>query len=160
MRNATRPAGDPFHVADEEHVVTAQKVFTPMGERLELTAETLGQSVSMDAIALESVSWQDTEEMAARAEALDRDTAVPVPELDGEERDEPVTVSSEFALARVTKVVEDGTELLHVSAPKLGYEIRLNVRELEWLATQDHETFTEWLETPFGPDADDHDHGH
>ena len=67
-------------------------------------------------------------------------------------------MSSEFALAEVTKLDEDGEERLQIRAPTLGHETCLDARELAWLATQSHETFTERLETPFGPEVDDHDH--
>lgn len=153
-------AGDPFRLADGDAVVTAEKVFTRMGERLDLVAESLGTSVRLDAIMLESVSWQDARELSDLAAEVDRSDAVPPAADDREERDEPLTVSSEFAMARVRKVTDDGEERLEIEAPKLGYDIRLGPRELEWLALQDHETFSEWLETPFGPESDDHSHGH
>jgi hypothetical protein len=150
----TEPAGEPFRVADGERVVTAQKVFTRMGERLDLRSEGLGERTSLDAIMLESVAWQDPEEMAERAAGVDRSDAQTAPELEGTERDEPITVSSEFAQARVRKVGDE----LEIAAPKLGYDVRLGPGELAWLTLQDHETFTSWLETPFGPGADEHDH--
>lgn len=152
-------AGDPFRVADGDAVVRAQKVFTRMGERLELAAESLGTSVRLDAIMLESVSWQDPEELADLAAEVDRSDAVPPAAGDGDEREEPLTVSSEFAMANVRKVSDGGSEQLEREAPKLGHEIHLGARELEWLTLQDHEKFSEWLETPFGPESDDH-HGH
>lgn len=153
-------SGEPFLVADGDAVVTAQKVFTRMGERLDLVAESLGTSVKLDAIMLESVSWQDAEELSGLAAELDHSGAVP-PKLDEfDEREEEATVSSEFAMANVRAVTDGGEDCLEIEAPKLGYSIRLGARELEWLTAQDHEQFSEWLETPFGPEGEDHSHGH
>lgn len=151
-------AGEPFQLTDEGRVVTVRKLFTRTGERLELSAETLGESVRLDAIALESVAWQDVDEMADRAETVDRSATHSMPEPIDTEREEPMTVSSEFALARVSKGSTDNGERLDIEAPKLGYEIRLGPRELEWLALQDYETFSAWLEQPFGPEGEDHSH--
>jgi hypothetical protein len=153
----TTTAGKPFQVSEGEASVTAQKVFTRMGERLELTAEALGASTRLDAIMLESVTWQDADDLAERGAALDRSDAVGAATPIEEEREDQMTISSEFALATVEKT---GPARLHLEAPKLGYSIDLRPEALEWLATQDHETFTGWLEEPFGPGADDHDHGH
>lgn len=153
-------AGKPFRIVEGDAVVTAQKLFTRMGERLALTAESLGTSVRLDAIMLESVAWQDAEELAERAAAVDRTDAVPAAAGDGDERVDPISVSSEFAHARVAAVEDADAEQLEIEAPKLGYSIRLGPRELEWLTLQTHERFSEWLETPFGPEGEEHSHGH
>jgi hypothetical protein len=154
------PAGDPVRIEGEDGVVTVQKVYTRMGERLELDAPAVESTARLDAIALESVSWQDPADLAARAEAVDRQRDASASPDDGDERSEPISVSSEFAQARVEGVTEEGRDKLEITAPKLGYSVRLGARELEWLSLQDHETFSAWLEQPFGPAGDDHDHGH
>ncbi|MFB6297636.1 MAG: hypothetical protein ABEH56_03865 [Salinirussus sp.] len=155
----TTTTSEPFRIVDEDAAVTVRKVFTRMGERLEVTTERLGRSVRLDAIVLESVTWQDAEVLARRGTDLggpDSPRRAPEPSDGGTEREDRITISSEFAQAAVEKVRVDGRPLLSIEAPKLGYSIRLPATALEWLATQDHETFTEWLETPFGPEADDH----
>lgn len=151
-------AGKPFRITDGDTVVTAQKLFTRMGERLDLVAESLGTSVRIDAITLESVSWQDARELSDIAAEVDRSDTVPPAVDERDEREEPVTVSSEFAMARLRRVTDGNAEQLEIESPKLGYSIRLGPRELEWLTMQDHETFSEWLETPFGPEGEDHGH--
>lgn len=153
-------AGESFRLIDGESVVTVGKLFTRTGERLELHAETLDESVRLDAIVLESVAWQDVDEMSNRAETVDRSGARSMPAPLDREREEPITISSEFAQARVSKASTDEGERLHIEAPKLGYEIRLDPHELEWLTLQDYETFSAWLEHPFGPEGEDHDHQH
>lgn len=159
----TQRVGNPYRLVDGDAVVTAQKVFTRMGERLALEAESLGESVRLDAIMLESVAWQDPDDLTARAADIDRSDAVPPTTGESstiDERDEPMTISSEFAMARIHTVEVDGATALKIAAPKLGHDIRLGPRELEWLTHQEHEIFSEWLATPFGPESDDHSHGH
>lgn len=161
----TSTAGDGYLIRDGEREVQVRKVFTRMGERLDLTDVPTGDSVRLDAIMLESVTWQPASELTERAEALLEDQTGPVDETRiesagrvGGDREDPdtLTVSNEYALAELRTVVDEGRELLSVRAPKLGYATRLGAGELAWLAHQDHETFTEWLETPFGPEEDHH----
>jgi hypothetical protein len=66
-------------------------------------------------------------------------------------RDEPIDIGNEFAFVRVCKVWTRNGERLEVTAPKLGYQIRLDPLELESLTWQPKETFSRFLETPFGP---------
>jgi hypothetical protein len=150
--------GEPIRLADEAAEAVVQKVFTRMGERLEVSSG--DRSIRLDAIMLESVAWQDHDELAANAaEELPAagSSADGDPVADGHE---PITVSSEFALATLEHVETPDGPRIHIEAPKLGYDIEVGARELAWLTTQSHDTFTEWLETPFGPGGDDHDHGH
>jgi len=152
-----------IRIADETGAVTIQKHFTRMGERLEVRAGS-DTSIRMDAIMLESLSWQDPDDLAGRAADLD----VSLESQFSADRDDagkrgdgpgPITVSSEYARAAVD--VADDRRSVEITAPKLGYDIEVGPRELAWLATRTHETFSEWLETPFGPGGDDeHSHGH
>jgi hypothetical protein len=67
--------------------------------------------------------------------------------------DEPVEIGNEFALVKVRKIWTRNGERLEITAPKLGYRIRLDALELESLTWQTSETFSKFLETPFGPGA-------
>ena len=64
--------------------------------------------------------------------------------------DEPVQIGNEFALVKVRKVYTRNGERLEIEAPKLGLRIRLDALELESLTWQTTETFSKFLETPFG----------
>jgi hypothetical protein len=64
---------------------------------------------------------------------------------------EPLEVGNEFAFVRVRKIWTRNGERLEITAPKLGYQIRLDPLELESLTWQTTETFSKFLETPFGP---------
>jgi len=64
--------------------------------------------------------------------------------------DEPVQIANEFALVKVRKVYTRNGERLEIEAPKLGMRIRLDALELESLTWQTTDTFSKFLETPFG----------
>ena len=78
----------------------------------------------------------------------------PERQLDDDEptrRDEAIEIGNEFAFVRVCKVWTRNGERLEITAPKLGYQIRLDALELESITWQTKETFSKFLETPFGP---------
>jgi hypothetical protein len=68
--------------------------------------------------------------------------AAPGPELE---------ITNEFALIRVRKVWTRNGSRLEISSPRLGRAIRLDALALESLTWQTMDTFTKFLETPFGP---------
>lgn len=47
-----------FEINNEFATVTCRKVYTRNGERLEIHAPKLGYRIQLDALALESLSWQ------------------------------------------------------------------------------------------------------
>jgi hypothetical protein len=65
--------------------------------------------------------------------------------------DGAIEVTNEFAQVRVRKVWTRNGERLEISSPRLGHTIRLDALALESLTWQTMETFTRFLETPFGP---------
>jgi len=65
--------------------------------------------------------------------------------------DPAVDVGNEFAVVSVRKVYTRNGERLEISSPRLGYAIRLDALALESLTWQTMETFTKFLEEPFGP---------
>jgi len=142
--------GDPIRLADDNAEVVVRKIFTRMGERLEVSAG--DRWVRPDAIMLESLSWQDVDDLGVEATGSEASAADASPPGD---RD-PITISSEFAQAVVRPFGSEAGPRLGIEAPKMGYEIELEPRHLAWLTTLGHETFSEWLETPFGPGGDDH----
>lgn len=69
-----------------------------------------------------------------------------------EEDEESLELTSEFATVQVRPVeTRNGTRLEIVSRER-GRRIRLSSIELESLTWQNHDTFSEFLETPFGPE--------
>lgn len=150
-----KPTGQTIRLTDDRHVVEAQKVFTRMGERLELRAASIDRSNRLDAIMLESLCWQDPDALREHAEELPTEGH---PTGEEELADTTITISSEFAMAEVRPVPDERQPRIEITAPKLGYDVELGASALAWVAAQSHETFTEWLAEPFGPGADDHEH--
>jgi hypothetical protein len=62
-------------------------------------------------------------------------------------------IANEFAHVQVRKVWTRNGERLEIAAPRLDYRIRLDPLELESLTWQTTETFSKFLETPFGPES-------
>jgi len=65
--------------------------------------------------------------------------------------DHEMEITNEFALVRVRKVWTRNGARLEIGSPRLGYTIRLDALALESLTWQTMDTFTRFLETPFGP---------
>jgi hypothetical protein len=62
-----------------------------------------------------------------------------------------IEVGNEFAIVSVRKVLTRNGARLEIHSPRLGHRIRLDALALESLTWQPMETFTKFLETPFGP---------
>lgn len=63
-------------------------------------------------------------------------------------------LANEYASVTVRKVHTRNGVRLEIASPKLGRGIRLCPLELESLTWQSHETFSGFLETPFGPEGE------
>jgi hypothetical protein len=68
------------------------------------------------------------------------------------ERSEDIAIANEFAQVTVCKVLTRNGERLEIRSPKLGRGIRLDPLELESLTWQTTETFSGFLQSPFGPE--------
>lgn len=64
---------------------------------------------------------------------------------------DPIVIANEFAEVEVRKVRTRNGVRLEIRSPKLGYLVRLDALELESLSWQPVETFSRFLETPWGP---------
>jgi hypothetical protein len=70
------------------------------------------------------------------------------------ETSEPLELANEFAEVSVRRVATRNGVRLEILAPKLGRGIRLCPLELETLTWQSPETFSGFLSTPYGPEAE------
>ena len=68
------------------------------------------------------------------------------------ESEQAITIANEFTTIRVRKVFTRNGERLEVHSPKLGFTIHLDPLELECLTWQPPETFSDLLESPYGPE--------
>ena len=65
-----------------------------------------------------------------------------------------IELANEYAAVTVRKVQTGNGVRLEIVAPRLGRGIRLDPVELETLTWQSHETFSKFLQTPFGPEPE------
>jgi len=143
---------DSFRVADEHGSVIVRKLVS-QGERLVIEGD--GDRVTLDALLLESLSWQSDREVLADvlrdASRLDAD---PLPASGGNPaEDAEFSISNEYSSAVVTKVTTDVGEGLRVHTPARGTDLTLGVPTLRALASLDDTfAFSEWFKTPFGPE--------
>ncbi len=63
-------------------------------------------------------------------------------------------IANEYARVQVRRVDTGNGSRLEIIAPQLGRGIRLCPLELETLTWQTHDTFSDFLVTPFGPEAE------
>jgi hypothetical protein len=143
-------AVDSFTVDDGDHRVELRKLLTPNGERL--VVESDGASVRLDALALESLTWQDAaffEDLTGSEHAGDE--GVPVD-------DEPtIQIGNEYTTIRIRSHETTDGPRISLRSPKLEYHCLLDAAELAAIAHRDAAFFSDLLETPLGPE-DDHTH--
>lgn len=148
---------------DDTIEVLFRKIFTPAGERLELESPRLSKRVRLDAIALESLSWQHRGTIATLVDQLNYDHSSPIGDRQQETVEtreslgEPAlafTISNEFAEAGVQVYDSAQQDRMRIEAPKLGYSIVLTALEVESLTVQHPDVFTEFLKTPYGPSSE------
>ncbi|WP_197075844.1 hypothetical protein [Halostagnicola sp. A56] len=147
---STRPIADPLTLTDGDLTVSLWTLQTPTGERLILSGESAETRV--DALALESLTWQDDEVF----EELTSE-----PHEDGMNATEPsdeLQISNEYTVVKLRKVETTAGPRLSITSPKLNYACRLSPAELDALTHKRINFFSDLLETPFGPEEDQH-HG-
>jgi hypothetical protein len=124
------------------------------GERLAITAD--GDRVTLDALLLESLSWQ--RERGVLDDLIEGETDVasdPVPIAGGDpvEDFDTISISNEYSHTTVTKVVTEAGEAIRIDTPGRGTAINLGAETLATLAgVEDTFAFSVWFETPFGPE--------
>lgn len=141
---------DSIELADDERVVELQRLRTPTGERLVVRSE--GADTRLDALAMESLTWQDDAFF---------ETLTTVPHDDGEDAtaaSDELQIGNEYTVVRLRKLETSAGPRVSITSPKLGYTCRLSPAELDALAKERIDLFSELLETPFGPEDDQH-HG-
>lgn len=153
----TGPSGNGSGGSEPVTVIEVQKVFTHNGERLKIATPERDRSIRLDALELESVSWQDHGRFSELLAESDYEQSV-VPAIDVRDSDcSPVVVTNEYGHAEVQRIPHTKADKLEIVAPKLQYSVRLDPPELYAICIQDRSTFSDFLATPFGPESD---HGH
>lgn len=122
------------------------QIETPKGERLEI--KTPSSSIGLDAVALEALTWQENDELANLPSANIADGIPQSPRRDNQSgRTRLMTVSNEFGFVVVYECQTDTNIWIDFEAEKQGELIRLCSAELEILAQQDQDLFTQWIKT-------------
>lgn len=137
-----------FSLQSDDCEVSVKRELTATGERLSLESE--HGSIRLDALALESLTWQDDSFFTNLADSEHTSGRNPV------RTEETIQIGNEYTTVQLTMCETNDGRRLEVSSNKLGYSCRLAITELVALSRADMDLFSELLETPLGP-ADDVD---
>jgi len=142
-------------VTGDRAVVRVRRVRTRNGVRLEIAALASGRAIRLCPLELETLTWQTHEGLAALRAAGGEAAPAVAATLEGElAGDAAVELANEYAAVLVRRVGASGDERLEIVAQRIGCGIRLAAGELQTLAGQPHDTFSRFLETPFGPEGE------
>lgn len=130
--------------------VRLRRVRLRNGYRLEIYSPGADTQVLLDALLLESLSWQSPEELARSLQSPHERAADQV-EIEPSEDGEYTEFSNEFATVQVRVLGEREEAGLEIHSPKLGYRVYLSAPLLESLSWQSSEKLSEALEEPYGP---------
>jgi hypothetical protein len=133
---------------DGDQKVSLARETTPTGERLRIESD--DDSTRLDALALESLTWQDSEFFRGLT-GTDH-----VPNENAVQTDETLRIGNEYTVVQLTVFDTDEGSRLEIDSPKLGYASLLSVAELAALSRQEMSLFSDLLHTPLGP-VDEHD---
>ncbi|WP_280535480.1 hypothetical protein [Halopenitus sp. POP-27] len=153
-RNHRRPyvsTVEEFDVSSTERTVTVRKIETPKGERVEFESSAEARTLSVDALGLESLTWQSPDVFTV--EPVDENDAEPLEEdADEVDCDVEFELMNEYAYVRVRRLQSPVRTTLEIHAPKKRERIQITPAGLEGLARRDHTVFSEYLEQPHGPE--------
>lgn len=138
-------------ISNESAIALVRKVRTRNGVRLEIHSPEMDKRVYLDPLLLESLAWQTPETFSDILE--DPHELEDLEEEEGEvdEETEYTEFANEFAFTLVRKVRTRKGARLEIISPKLGYQIYLDAPLLESLTWQTPQTFSKFLEEPYGP---------
>jgi hypothetical protein len=140
---------DAYDLSDGTHTVELRKLRTPNGERLLVTSD--GASARLDALALETLTWQDD------AFFVDL-TGQPHEGGPDAFDDEPtMQIGNEYTTIRIRAHETADGPVISLRSPKLEYQCWLGAAELDAIARKPMSFFSDLLRTPLGPESD-HSH--
>ena len=131
----------------DDQTVSLVRDLTPTGERLRI--ESADDTTRVDALALESLTWQD-DEFFRGLTGDDHTTGA-----NAVRTDETLQIGNEYTVVQLTVLDTDDGPRLELDSPKLGYSCRLDASELAVLCRQEMTLFSDLLKTPLGP-VDEH----
>lgn len=139
-------------ISNESAIALVRKIRTRNGVRLEIHAPEQDRRVYLDPLILESLAWQTPQTFSDTLEdPPEAASKKEVAEAQVETEDEYTELTNEFAYTLVRKVRVRGGARLEIHSPKLDYRIYLDPPLLESLTWQTPQTFSKFLEEPYGP---------
>ena len=140
-------------LAGESSDITVSKLVSK-GERLEIDSG--AAVIKLDSLLLEALAWQRSGE--GLCDIVDDPavvTADPVTafDVDGPGNGDQYTIASEYSSVRVSRAKTAGGDGLRIVAPGRGTGSLLGAATLCEVARIDNTfAFSDWFETPFGPE--------
>jgi hypothetical protein len=138
-------------IRNESAIALVRKVRTRNGVRLEIYSPKVDKRVYLDPLLIESLAWQTPETFSNilenPRELADDDWEEEIEDTETEYTE----FTNEFAFTLVRKVGTDNEARLEIISPKLGYQTYLDAPLLESLTWQSPQTFSKFLEEPYGP---------
>ena len=138
-------------ISNESAIALVRKVRTRNGIRLEIYSPEVDKRVYLDPLLLESLAWQTPETFSDILEDPHELTDLEEEEGEVDEETEYTEFTNEFAFTLVRKVGDGNEARLEILSPKLGYQTYLDAPLLESLTWQTPQTFSKFLEEPYGP---------
>lgn len=142
---------DYTEISNYSAAARVRRARTRNGTRLEVHSPEAGSRVLLDALLLESLSWQSPGELAEHLVSPHERAADQLEnELQATQTDY-TEISNEFAAVLVRTVGEGEEARLEIHSPKLGHRVYLAAPLLESISWQSPEKLSEALEEPYGP---------
>lgn len=122
--------------------VAVREVETPKGERLELETSDGTGRIRLDAVALESLTWQDDDSFDRLLGTPERLEAAIVTGYEGAATATPLTaITNEFGHVNVRELETPDGPLLELDAQNMAYAAQLNAAALAAIAGQSIDVF-------------------
>jgi len=140
--------GEAMSLDTDDVSVSLTRILTPTGERLQIKGPE--DSIRLDALALESLTWQDDSFFT------DLTGIEHTPGQESTPTDQRIQIKNEYTVIQLTLLDTDSGPRLELKSPKLEWACRLSPAEIAVLTGQEIGFFSDLLQTPLGP-QDDHE---
>ncbi|WP_143114520.1 hypothetical protein [Halopenitus persicus] len=125
--------------------IRISRVETPKGERLKIATPT--ESIALDAVALEALTWQDNAKLANLSDTTGNTNITHFGPENTSATTRLTAVSNEFGFVVVSEEKTDEDIWIDLRAKKQDESIQLCPDELEMIAHLDIDIFTDWIKT-------------
>lgn len=159
LQDAHLEKGQPIEITGKNTSVIIREVRTPKGERLAIYSPDLRTEIFLDALNLESVTWQGAQTFAELAKEAApklseqdvKDSVYPV-NKPSSEIEASMKIGNEYTRVSVSVMRSESGDSVVLTSENLGYITRLGAAALEALTTSTPELYDRFLSTPFGPE--------